>query len=183
VLTPDRFEPVIVPVDATDVGVIAPKPIVRLGVVDEFVTKVVIPCVPFAEKDVTVPMPPLTIGTFTTLVIRPLLSTINCGTVVADPYVLAVTPVVDNDVAKLPVPEPVISPLKAIVWSPVFTPDKFVPVTVPVDVTDVGVIAPSVKVIAGVDVGLATTPLTPLADTTDTVVTDPKEDGLFIKSL
>jgi hypothetical protein len=35
--------------------------------------------VPVPETEVTVPTPPLTIGTFTTLVIRPLPSTINCG--------------------------------------------------------------------------------------------------------
>ena len=52
-------------------------------------------------------------------------------------------------------------------------PDKLDPVTVPVAATDVGVIAPSVRVIAGVVVGVATTPLTPLAGVTETEVTVP----------
>ena len=42
--------------------------------------------------------------------------------------------------------------------SPVFVPDKLLPDTAPVAATDVGVIAPSVKVIAGVVVGVATVP-------------------------
>ena len=59
------------------------------------------------------------------------------------------------------------------VWSPVFVPDKFDPVTVPTDATEEGVIAPRVKVIAGAVVGLATDPETPLAVVTDTLVTVP----------
>lgn len=43
----------------------------------------------------------------------------------------------------------------------------------PVSATELGVIAPSVKVIAGVVVGLLTDPETPFAVTTDTVVTVP----------
>ena len=39
--------------------------------------------------------------------------------------------------------------------------------------TDVGVIAPSVKVIAGVVVGVATVPETPLAVVTEALLTDP----------
>jgi hypothetical protein len=45
-------------------------------------------------------------------------------------------------VANEPVPEPVTSPVKVIVWSPVFVPLKFEPVTEPVAATEVGVIAP-----------------------------------------
>jgi hypothetical protein len=44
--------------------------------------------------------------------------------------------------------------------------------------TDVGVIAPSVRVIAGVLVAVATVPLTPLAVVTDTEVTDPPPPGV-----
>ena len=43
----------------------------------------------------------------------------------------------------------------------------------PTEATDEGVIAPSVKVIAGVVVGFATEPETPLAVTTESVVTVP----------
>ena len=52
-----------------------------------------------------------------------------------------------------------------------FVPDKLDPVTVPVAATELGVIAPSVKVIAGVVVGVATTPDTPFAVVTETDVT------------
>src|SRR6185436_11255889 len=74
-------------------------------------------------------------------------------------------------------------------WSPVFVPlivafaaavtvnVDSVSVPVPVEMvfplTLVGVIAPSVKVMAGVDVGFATLPDTPFAVTTDTFVTLP----------
>ena len=75
--------------------------------------------------------------------------------------------------ANVPVPVPVTSPVNVIVWFPVFVPDKFEPVTVPVAATDVGVIAPSVNVIAGVVVELATVPETPFAEVTDTEVTEP----------
>ena len=52
-------------------------------------------------------------------------------------------------------------------------PDKLVPVIVPDAATLVGVIAPSVNEMAGVVVGLATVPLTPLAVVTDTLFTVP----------
>jgi len=52
-------------------------------------------------------------------------------------------------------------------------PLKLLPVTVPVAATEEGVIAPSVRVIAGVVVGFATVPLTPLAVVTDVLVTVP----------
>ena len=50
-----------------------------------------------------------------TFVTLPLASTVIEGTVVADPYVPAVTPVVASVVAKLPVPDPVTSPVNIIV--------------------------------------------------------------------
>jgi hypothetical protein len=56
---------------------------------------------------------------------------------------------------------------------PVFVPLRFEPVTEPVAATLVGVIAPSVRLIAGVVVGVATVPDTPLAVVTDTLVTLP----------
>ena len=48
-------------------------------------------------------------------VTRPLLSIVMAGTVVAEPYVPAATPVLANVLAKLPVPDPVTSPVKVIV--------------------------------------------------------------------
>jgi hypothetical protein len=86
--------------------------------------------------------------------------------------------------AKLPVPEPVTPPVRVMVWSPVFAPEiELVPVTASVGVelpdkviefTVVGTIAPRVRVMAGVVVGLATLPETPLAVATDTEVTVPE---------
>jgi hypothetical protein len=55
--------------------------------------------------------------------------------------------------------------------SPVFVPDRLLPVTVPLAATLVGVIAPRVRDIAGVVVGFATLPDTPLAVVTETLVT------------
>jgi hypothetical protein len=67
-----------------------------------------------------------------------------------------------------------LSPLAVpIVTSPVLVPLRFDPVIVPDAAIEEGVMAPSVKVMAGVVVGVATDPLTPLAETTETVVTDP----------
>ena len=63
-----------------------------------------------------------------------------------------------------------------ILISPVFVPDKLEPVIVPVAATLDGVIAPKVREIAGVVVGVATVPLTPFADVTDTEVTVPEPD-------
>ena len=51
--------------------------------------------------------------------------------------------------------------------------DNVLPDTLPVAATEVGVMAPRVKVIAGVVVAVATVPLTPLAVTTDVVITEP----------
>ena len=69
------------------------------------------------------------------------------------------------------------------VWSPVCTPlIELVPVTKSVGVeapetttelTEVGTIAPSVRLIAGVVVEVATVPDTPFAVVTDTLVTVP----------
>lgn len=70
-----------------------------------------------------------------------------------------------------------------VVWSPVLALEiELVPVTASVGVeepdittefTEVGVMAPSVRLIAGVVVDVATEPLTPLAVVTDTLVTLP----------
>jgi hypothetical protein len=59
------------------------------------------------------------------------------------------------------------------VFVPLTEPLKLLPEIVPVAATLDGVIAPSVKVIAGVVVGFATPPETPFADDTDTDVTVP----------
>jgi hypothetical protein len=75
--------------------------------------------------------------------------------------------------AKEPVPEPVTSPVRVMVWSPVLVPLRLLPVTVPDAATLVGVIAPRVREIAGVVVAVATEPLTPFAVVTDTLVTVP----------
>ena len=64
---------------------------------------------------------------------------------------------------------------------PVLVPLRLDPPTVPVAVTEVGVMAPSVKVIAGVVVGVATIPLTPLAVTTEADVTVPSPLPLLLK--
>ena len=83
------------------------------------------------------------------------------------------TGTVASVVAKVPVPLPVTSPVSVMVWLPVLVPERFDPVTVPEAATDEGVIAPSVRVIAGVVVAVATEPLTPLAGATETLVTVP----------
>lgn len=72
-----------------------------------------------------------------------------------------------------------------VVWSPVFVPDRLDPVTVPVAATLVGVIASSVRVIAGVVVGFATDPDTQLAVVTETDVTvqDPHQPHVCITCL
>ena len=57
-----------------------------------------------------------------------------------------------------------------------FVPLRFEPVIAPVAATDDGVIAPKVKVIAGVVEPVATTPDTPFAVVTATDVTVPKAD-------
>lgn len=57
--------------------------------------------------------------------------------------------------------------------SPVFVPLRLLPLTAPDAATLVGVIAPSVKLIAGVVVAVATVPLTPFAVVTETLVTVP----------
>jgi hypothetical protein len=77
-------------------------------------------------------------------------------------------------------PLPPTSPLRTMAWSPVFVPDvvpeTLVPVTVPVEATEVGVMAPRIIVMAGVVESLATVPLTPFAVTTEVVVTVPPLD-------
>ena len=54
-----------------------------------------------------------------------------------------------------------------------FVPDKFEPVTAPVAVTEVGVIAPKVKLIAGVVEAFVTVPEIPFAVVTETELTLP----------
>ena len=84
-------------------------------------------------------------------------------------------------VAKEPVPLPVTGPVSVIVWSPVLLPDevpvcvpvRLVPVTVPVEATEVGVIAPRPKEMAGVVVEVPTEAVMPSAAVTDTLVTVP----------
>jgi hypothetical protein len=93
---------------------------------------------------------------------------------VTDLYVPAV-PVEASVAAKLPVPEPVTSPVSVIVWLPVLVPEMLDPVTVPVAATELGVIAPKVKVIAGVVVAVATEPETPFAVMIEVEVTVPEE--------
>lgn len=95
---------------------------------------------------------------------------------------LATTPVFANTVPNVPVPLPETSPVKVMVWSPVFMPVKFVPDTIPDAVTLPGVIFPSVKEIAGVVVGFKTVPLIPLAVVTDTEVTDPFDNPVMLEA-
>jgi hypothetical protein len=83
-----------------------------------------------------------------------------------------------TEVAKEPVPDPVTGPVKVIVWSPVLVPlldpEKLEPDRVPVAATELGVIAPRVRLMAGVVVAVATVPDTPFAVVTDTEVTVPE---------
>jgi len=58
-------------------------------------------------------------------------------------------------------------------------PLKLVPLKAPVDATEEGVMAPNVRVIAGVVVGFATVPLTPFAVVTDVLVTVPLVPDAF----
>ena len=68
-----------------------------------------------------------------------------------------------------------------IVTFPVLVPLRLEPVTVPVAATDEGVIAPRVRLIAGVVVDVATVPLTPFAVVTETEVTVPFPLPLLLK--
>jgi len=80
-------------------------------------------------------------------VINPFAFTVIEGIEVLEPN----EPTFEFTVAKVaanePVPEPVTSEVSVIVCVPVFVPDRFEPVTVPVAATDVGVIAPRDKAI------------------------------------
>ena len=67
-----------------------------------------------------------------------------------------------------------------MVTLPVLVPLRLEPVTVPEAAIDVGVMAPRVRVIAGVVVGVATVPLTPLAVVTETDVTVPSPFPLLL---
>jgi hypothetical protein len=66
---------------------------------------------------------------------RPFALTVKVGIDVLDPNVPTLALTAAKVVAKDPVPEPVTSPIKVMVWSPVFVPLRFVPVTVPVEAT------------------------------------------------
>jgi hypothetical protein len=88
-------------------------------------------------------------------------------TVAAEPVILPL--IVELTVKPVKVPTEVIFGCAAVV----IVPPSVVPVMLPEANMEVGVISPSVKVIAGVLVEFATTPLTPLAVTTDTDVTVP----------
>lgn len=66
------------------------------------------------------------------------------------------------------------------VTSPVLVPLRLLPPTVPVAATEDGVIAPRLKVMAGVVVAVATVPETPLAVVTDTDVTVPPDEGAVL---
>src|SRR5689334_14635988 len=68
-------------------------------------------------------------------VMRPFALTVKVGIDVLDPNVPTLALTAAKVVAKDPVPEPVTSPIKVMVWSPVFVPLRFVPVTVPVEAT------------------------------------------------
>jgi hypothetical protein len=67
----------------------------------------------------------------------------------------------------------------ALAWPPLV---RFVPETVPVEATEVGVIAPRVRVIAGVVVLVATEPETPFAVVTLTEVTVPVPAAVQVPS-
>lgn len=73
--------------------------------------------------------------------------------------------------------------MAVLATSPVLVPLRFDPVTVPEAATLDGAMAPSVSVMAGVVVAVATEPLTPLAVVTETDVTVPDPDpasGLYV---
>ena len=116
--------------------------------------------------------------------------------VIAPVRLALVTTVAANE----PVPLPVTPPVRVMVWSPVFVPldvplIELVPVTARVGValpdsttefTELGVIAPRVRLIAGVVVEVATVPDTPLAVLTETDVTVPPASATkltFVPSL
>ena len=61
-----------------------------------------------------------------------------------------------------------------------FVPLRLLPETEPTAATLVGVIAPSVKEIAGVVVAVATVPLTPFAVVTETLVTVPVAESIAL---
>ena len=67
-----------------------------------------------------------------------------------------------------------------MVWSPVFVPEvvpeTLVPVTVPVEATEAGVMFPRPITMDGAIVGLKTAAVIPFAGTTDVLVTVPTVD-------
>ena len=119
-------------------------------------------CVSFTKSDD--PADPVDAAVIKPLALTVILESAN------DPTLLFT---VANVVVIALVPLPVTSLDSVIVWSPVLVPLRFDPVTVPTDATDDGVIAPSASVMAGVVAAVATDPLIPFADTTETEVTEP----------
>jgi hypothetical protein len=108
-------------------------------------------------------------------VMRPLESIVISAMV----YEPGVTAVLAKVVAKDPVPLPVISPVSVIVWSPVFVPLRFDPVTVPVAATLVGVISPSPIEIVPVDVIGDPDIVIPSEPDAETEVTVPSPAGVI----
>ena len=184
VLVPLKLVPLKAPVDATEEGVMAPSVRLIAGVVVGFAT---VPLTPFAVvTEALVTVPPVLVALSVLPVIERFVPTISSETDVplgVDPssllFVLSVasfanvTALFAIVAANDPVPVPVTSPVKLIVWSPVLVPLKLVPLKAPVEATEDGVMAPSAMVIAGVVVGFATVPLTPFAVVTDVLVTVP----------
>src|SRR5262249_46216849 len=92
-------------------------------------------------------------------------------------------------VAKVPVPEPVTSPVRVMVWSPVLVPERLEPVTAPEAATEVGVMLPRPTVMvplvviglvpervtpcAAARVALVTVPVPPVAERTPTAIDSP----------
>lgn len=148
IVVPPMVVPDKAPVDATDVGVMAPNVNVMAGV----------------PVPATVPETPLAVIT-ETAVTAVMYVEAPVRNVVAEA-------VPEPSTAGATVPEVRLLALSAVIAEP--APASVAPETAPVAATDVGVIAPKTKVIAGVVEAVATVPVMPLALTTDTVVTLPK---------
>ena len=114
VLVPLRLLPVTVPVAATLVGVMSPRPNASVPEAVIGPPETVMPLLPVADTDVTVPVPALN-ATVDRLVTRPLASTVITGIDAVVPYTPGATPVLLKTVANVPVPEPVTSPVSVMV--------------------------------------------------------------------
>lgn len=184
---PEKFDPESRPEAVTDEGVIAPRDRVITGVVVGVATD---PEIPFAEATETAVNEPVAVAVAVNEPAERLspVPTVTSVPAPPDPYprsllavpaasIAGVTTPAEIAVENEPVPEPVTCPVRVIVWLPVFVPEdvpeKFEPESRPVAVTELGVIAPNVMVIAGVVVGVAIDPETPFALTTEIAVTDP----------